>query len=128
MAEHDLGLANDLPALISRRRALAVLAGGVGVVALAACGGSDEPDAPKRETAEVPDETAGPFPGDGSNGPNALAESGVVRSDIRSSFAGAAGASRSPAPPSTSGTARTTASTPCARGAAAAENYLRGVQ
>ena len=28
----------------------------------------------------------GPFPGDGSNGPNILAESGVVRSDIRSSF------------------------------------------
>ena len=33
-----------------------------------------------------PEETAGPFPGDGSNGPNILAESGVVRSDIRSSF------------------------------------------
>ncbi|MEO6501151.1 MAG: intradiol ring-cleavage dioxygenase [Jatrophihabitantaceae bacterium] len=36
--------------------------------------------------AEIPDETAGPFPGDGSNGPNALAMSGIVRSDIRSSF------------------------------------------
>jgi hypothetical protein len=30
----------------------------------------------------IPEETAGPFPGDGTNGPNVLAESGVVRSDI----------------------------------------------
>jgi protocatechuate 3,4-dioxygenase beta subunit len=37
-------------------------------------------------TEAVPEETAGPFPGDGSNGPNVLAESGVVRTDIRSSF------------------------------------------
>jgi len=36
--------------------------------------------------AIFPEETAGPYPGDGSNGPNVLAESGVVRSDIRSSF------------------------------------------
>ena len=34
----------------------------------------------------IPSETAGPFPGDGSNGPNALAQSGIVRTDIRSSF------------------------------------------
>ena len=37
-------------------------------------------------TAALPTETAGPFPGDGSNGPNALAASGIVRSDITSSF------------------------------------------
>jgi protocatechuate 3,4-dioxygenase beta subunit len=36
--------------------------------------------------AEIPTETAGPFPGDGSNGPNVLAASGVVRQDITSSF------------------------------------------
>jgi protocatechuate 3,4-dioxygenase beta subunit len=36
--------------------------------------------------SEVPDETAGPYPGDGSNGPDVLTESGIVRSDIRSSF------------------------------------------
>ena len=36
--------------------------------------------------AEIPTETAGPYPGDGSNGPNALAESGIVRRDIRRSF------------------------------------------
>ena len=35
---------------------------------------------------EIPDETAGPYPGDGSNGPDVLEQSGIVRSDIRSSF------------------------------------------
>ncbi|WP_307613067.1 intradiol ring-cleavage dioxygenase [Pseudarthrobacter sp. W1I19] len=35
---------------------------------------------------EIPKETAGPFPGDGSNGPNVLEASGVVRQDITSSF------------------------------------------
>jgi protocatechuate 3,4-dioxygenase beta subunit len=34
----------------------------------------------------IPQETAGPYPGDGTNGPNVLTQSGVVRSDIRSSF------------------------------------------
>ncbi|NUT70433.1 intradiol ring-cleavage dioxygenase [Pseudarthrobacter sp. C4D7] len=35
---------------------------------------------------ETPQETAGPYPGDGSNGPNVLEASGVVRRDITSSF------------------------------------------
>ena len=35
---------------------------------------------------QIPEETAGPYPGDGSNGRNVLNQSGVVRSDIRSSF------------------------------------------
>ena len=39
----------------------------------------------------IPEETAGPFPADGSNGPNVLTESGVVRSDIRSSFGSSSG-------------------------------------
>jgi protocatechuate 3,4-dioxygenase beta subunit len=34
----------------------------------------------------IPEETAGPYPGDGSNGPNALVQSGIVRGDIRASF------------------------------------------
>lgn len=34
----------------------------------------------------IPQETAGPYPGDGTNGPNVLTQSGVVRKDIRSSF------------------------------------------
>lgn len=38
------------------------------------------------DLVEIPDETAGPYPGDGSNGPDVLTESGIVRSDIRSSF------------------------------------------
>jgi protocatechuate 3,4-dioxygenase beta subunit len=42
-------------------------------------------------TTRIPQETAGPFPGDGSNGPDVLGLSGVVRSDIRSSFAGLSG-------------------------------------
>ena len=39
-----------------------------------------------KQAAEVHDETAGPYPGDGSNGANALDESGIVRRDITSSF------------------------------------------
>ncbi|MBW8844232.1 MAG: intradiol ring-cleavage dioxygenase [Burkholderiales bacterium] len=45
----------------------------------------------------IPEETAGPYPGDGSNNgasggvANALALSGIVRSDIRASIAGASG-------------------------------------
>lgn len=36
--------------------------------------------------SEIPDETAGPYPGDGSNGKQVLTQDGIVRSDIRSSF------------------------------------------
>jgi protocatechuate 3,4-dioxygenase beta subunit len=39
----------------------------------------------------IPNETAGPYPGDGTNGPNVLVMSGVVRSDITSSFGGMSG-------------------------------------
>ena len=34
----------------------------------------------------IPEETAGPYPGDGSNGVNVLKESGIIRGDIRASF------------------------------------------
>lgn len=37
-------------------------------------------------TTEIPEETNGPYPGDGSNGPDVLEQSGVVRQDLRSSF------------------------------------------
>ena len=103
--EHDLGLSHDLPALLNRRRALGLLTGAGLAAALAACSGSDSPDASATTTTpsssspsssgatstvsgEVPEETGGPFPADGSNGVNVLTESGVVRSDIRSSFGG----------------------------------------
>ena len=53
----------------------------------------DGGDAPQESTAtsdtaagELPEETAGPYPGDGSNGANVLSKSGVVRSDITASF------------------------------------------
>ena len=39
----------------------------------------------------IPSETAGPYPGDGTNGVNALTMSGIVRSDIRGSFGGYSG-------------------------------------
>ena len=41
--------------------------------------------------AVIPQETGGPFPGDGSNGPNVLSQSGVVRRDIRTSIGDASG-------------------------------------
>jgi protocatechuate 3,4-dioxygenase beta subunit len=41
--------------------------------------------------AEIPTETAGPFPGDGSNGPNVLVQSGMVRGDVTKSFGTASG-------------------------------------
>ncbi|WP_332662825.1 dioxygenase family protein [Aeromicrobium sp.] len=103
--EHDLGLSHDLPALLNRRRALGLLTGAGLAAALAACSGNDSSGSSATSTTpssaspsasgttatvdgEVPEETGGPFPADGSNGVNVLTESGVVRSDIRSSFGG----------------------------------------
>ncbi|MEU4647973.1 dioxygenase [Nocardia fluminea] len=93
MGEHDLGLGHDLR-VMSRRRALSFL--GIAGVAAAAAGCAASTDntsstdgttsAPVQNPAAAPQETAGPYPGDGSNGPNVLIESGVVRSDITTSF------------------------------------------
>ena len=104
--EHDLGLAHDLKVL-SRRR-MFQLAGAAGASALvAACAGGTSKQATGSAwtvitmagavdaaagAAAAPAETAGPYPGDGSNGPNVLIGSGVVRSDIRSSFGSSSGA------------------------------------
>ncbi len=41
--------------------------------------------------ATIPEETAGPYPGDGSNGKNILNQSGVVRTDITSSIGSGTG-------------------------------------
>jgi protocatechuate 3,4-dioxygenase beta subunit len=103
---HDRGLAFDVATLLDRRRMLGLL-GGAGLAALVGCssgsGGSSDmaaasPSASASASAtaaasceEIPEETAGPYPGDGSNGPNILSESGIVRSDIRSSFGSASG-------------------------------------
>ena len=103
MSDHgDEGLAHDLPVLLARRRLLGVL-GGVGVgLALTACGTDEPSPAPTTSPTdggtsgavppeEIPEEAGGPFPGDGSNGPDVLAESGVVREDITRSVGSASG-------------------------------------
>lgn len=97
------GLQRDL-SVVTRRRALWLAGGALGAVALAACGVSSKTSTPDSTLAsttstsltknsassadctKIPSETAGPFPGDGSNGPDVLREAGVVRRDIRSSF------------------------------------------
>lgn len=91
----DQGLAFDVTTLLNRRRVLQLLGIGAGTLTLAACstgtGGSGATagataTAGTTSAREIPEETAGPYPGDGSNGVNVLEESGVIRSDIRSSF------------------------------------------
>ncbi|NUO45067.1 MAG: intradiol ring-cleavage dioxygenase [Streptomyces sp.] len=85
--EHDRGLSHDLPVL-ARRRMIRLLAG-AGLVPLAGC--SAEDGSTDSACATIPEETAGPYPGDGSNGVNVLKESGVVRGDLRRSFGDSAG-------------------------------------
>jgi protocatechuate 3,4-dioxygenase beta subunit len=101
------GLARDLAALAAmrdRRQALRLLAG-ASLVPWLACDSGDAMDAVSNPDgaipgqdgggaaacATIPDETGGPYPGDGSNGANALALSGIVRADLRSSLSPASG-------------------------------------
>ena len=160
--DHDRGLAFDLGTLLNRRGMLGLLAG-AGALGLAGCGASSDGSttaAAGSSTSSgsasatsgdsctvIPEETAGPFPGDGSNGPNVLAQSGIVRTDIRSSFGSASGAAEGV--PLTITMTVVDASDGCAAMAGAAvyawhcnrdgeyslygqdvadENYLRGVQ
>jgi protocatechuate 3,4-dioxygenase beta subunit len=112
---HDRGLEFDLSTIMSRRSLGMFLGAGGAAAALAACtpGGTTPNAGPSTSSAgpataasggaagspspaltraiaecgvEIPRETAGPFPADGSNGPNLLEASGVVRRDIASSF------------------------------------------
>lgn len=97
--DHDRGLQFDITTLVNRRRSLAIL-GGAGLVSLTAClpdsssdtttttagGSGTTTGGGSASCAVIPEETAGPYPGDGSNGVNVLGRSGIVRSDIRSSF------------------------------------------
>jgi protocatechuate 3,4-dioxygenase beta subunit len=111
---YDQGLAFDVETLLDRRQVLKAIgyggiAAGIFVVAGCTTASTASPSAaassasPSSATAGatagatvgattaadcavIPEETAGPFPGDGSNGPDVLTQSGVVRSDIRSSF------------------------------------------
>ncbi len=98
--EHDLGLAHDLKMLTRRRMFHLAGAAGASALAAACAGGASKQASGATSTATAtasategaacrtaaPAETAGPYPGDGSNGPNVLIESGVLRSDIRPSF------------------------------------------
>ena len=110
-APFDQGLAFDLTTLINRRNALTLFGLGAAGTALAACSSGTSTGSTTSAAAttsakssssasssssssssgtsaltEIPDETAGPYPGDGSNGPDVLAQSGVVRKDITASF------------------------------------------
>ncbi|WP_417235369.1 intradiol ring-cleavage dioxygenase [Arthrobacter sp.] len=85
----DQGLGFDVGTLLQRRRVLQAFGIGAMSLGLAACSsatGASSSSTAATSDGEIPDETAGPYPGDGSNGPDVLEESGIVRSDIRSSF------------------------------------------
>jgi len=104
----DQGVGFDIRTLVSRRSVLSLVGLGAGTVALAACsatastgtssGGTTTSTTSPSETesststvaaeGEIPDETNGPYPADGTNGVNILEESGIVRSDITSSLDG----------------------------------------
>lgn len=116
---HHGGLRQDLAAIsrldMQRRRLLGLLAGGGTLALLPGCGGSDETAIAGETTSggsttgstsssnvsstscvADPTETNGPYPSDGSNTANGaisnvLIQSGVVRSDIRSSFGTSSG-------------------------------------
>ena len=112
MDDHDKGLAHDLDTL-GRRRVLLGTAGLAAITVLAAwgCGGASDASSDSSGSsgstgstgssgsgtcAVSAEETQGPFPADGSNTidgtvSNALALTGIVRSDIRPSFASMAG-------------------------------------
>lgn len=81
---HGEGLHEDLVRLASRRDALKVFGAGGAAAILSTLGVRDA--SAKTPTGKVPTETAGPYPGDGSNGPDVLDDSGIVRHDIRRSF------------------------------------------
>ena len=111
--DHDRGLEFDVRTLLARRAALRLVSG-AGLLALVGCSdgasSAPSPSAPATASATsstttsgatasatepaasgavdtvVPEETAGPFPGDGSNGTDVLDDAGIVRQDIRSSF------------------------------------------
>ncbi len=86
--DHDHGLRHDLPRLIGRRKALAFLGAAAGL-------GFAGPAAAQDILSCVADawETAGPYPADGTNAKagqmiNVLTQEGVIREDLRTSFAG----------------------------------------
>ena len=92
----DRGLGFDLETLQTQDRTLRDRRGVLGLMGAgaAAVGGAvllGAAGSAAAAVAEIPAETAGPYPGDGSNGPDVLAQSGVVRRDIRTSIGSAIG-------------------------------------
>jgi protocatechuate 3,4-dioxygenase beta subunit len=103
----DQGLAFDVETLMDRRQVMKLLGYSglaVGLLTIAGCAPGASSASPSSaassaaagsaSTADcdvIPEETAGPYPGDGSNGPDVLNQSGIVRSDIRSSFGSSSG-------------------------------------
>jgi protocatechuate 3,4-dioxygenase beta subunit len=97
------GLHRDLLATgrtMDRRRVLQLAAqfgAGMGFLQLLGCSDSNVTGTDGTNTnttscpAKIPEETAGPYPADASNGINVLNLTGVVRSDITTSFAGLSG-------------------------------------
>src|SRR4030095_2922526 len=80
----DQGLGFDLGTALDRRQLLQIFGVGAAGLGLAACvaeanpatTGSGANGGNGGNGSEIPDETAGPYPGDGSNGPDALEQSG----------------------------------------------------
>jgi len=165
---HHQGLAHDLRVL-SRRRMLGMVARGAAglslIPVLSSCSGDDGAtvdagtgvdasagadgstvDSGAVSCSTIPTETAGPYPGDGTNGANALTLSGIVRSDITTSIGGVSGTAAGVPLTVTLTLLDSTTCAPlvgyaiylwhCDRdgnysmytGAAASQNYLRGVQ
>jgi protocatechuate 3,4-dioxygenase beta subunit len=119
---HEHSLAADLAAMLNlnsdRRQTLRWLLAGASALPIIGCGGGSDSATDTTSTTAtttptttttttptttttgscsvIPEETGGPYPGDGTNSNssgvvNVLTQSGVVRSDIRSSFNGATG-------------------------------------
>ena len=108
---HDRGLQYDLGTLRWQRRRVIQMVSGMALVVLVGCTTKESQPAvtstpggpstsavltltvtpiptsatPVSACTVIPTETEGPYPGDGTNGPNALKQSGIVRRDIRSS-------------------------------------------
>ena len=117
MDHHDHSLAEDIETMLnmtaSRRQSLRWMFAGAAALPMAGCGGGASVAAATATTtpatttttttgssgaacAVIPEETGGPYPGDGTNNgvngvANALILAGIVRSDIRTSVAGASG-------------------------------------